>query len=266
MVRHLEPGRRRRSGASRRSRRRGFGVRGAGLPAGPGRHRGGCRELRREFSALQQDLGCGQPRPARRGRCGRPHGHGHRGGPGRPADRPGREGRGLPPRRLREPTTARPGEPLLGRRRGGPPTRAHRVRVQVRRAHAVRTRERGALRRARPAPPDARGRLGAVGPLGPRPPRPARDVVGLRRPGGHDPGAGRREDPPAPLGLEWNFPTNNPRRIPARPPEPAALHYKDNVSAEGLLGPSGSPVVDRRIALANEAIAEVWSEVFPPGT
>ncbi len=71
---------------------------------------------------------------------------------------------------------------------------------------------------------------------------------------------------PRPLGLEWNFPTNNPRRIPARPPEPAALHYKDNVSAEGLLGPAGSPVVDRRIALANEAIAAVWAEVFPAGT
>jgi hypothetical protein len=68
---------------------------------------------------------------------------------------------------------------------------------------------------------------------------------------------------PRTLGLEWNFPTNNPRRIPARPPEPAALHYKDNVTAEGLLGPSGSPVVDRRIALANEAIAQVWTEVFP---
>jgi hypothetical protein len=68
---------------------------------------------------------------------------------------------------------------------------------------------------------------------------------------------------PRPLGLEWNFPTNNPKRIPARPPEPAALHYKDNVTAAGLLGPSGSPVVDGRIALANEAIAHVWSEVFP---
>jgi hypothetical protein len=71
---------------------------------------------------------------------------------------------------------------------------------------------------------------------------------------------------PRPLGLEWNFPTNNPKRIPARPPDPAALHYKDNVTEEGLLGPSGSPVVDRRIALANAAIAEVWAEAFPGGT
>ncbi len=71
---------------------------------------------------------------------------------------------------------------------------------------------------------------------------------------------------PHPLGLEWNFPTNNPRRIPARPPEPAALHYKDNVTAEGLLGLSGSPVVDRRIAVANDAIAHVWSEVYPKST
>jgi hypothetical protein len=70
---------------------------------------------------------------------------------------------------------------------------------------------------------------------------------------------------PRPLGLEWNFPTNNPRRIPARPPVPAALHYKDNVTEEGLLGPSGSPVVDRRIALANKAIAQVWAEACPDG-
>ncbi len=71
---------------------------------------------------------------------------------------------------------------------------------------------------------------------------------------------------PRPLGLEWNFPTDNPRRIPARPPEPAALHYKANVTADGLLGLSGSAVVDRRIALANDAIAGVWAEVFPAGT
>ena len=71
---------------------------------------------------------------------------------------------------------------------------------------------------------------------------------------------------PRPLGLKWNFNTANPRRIPARPPEPAALHYKGNVTAEGLLGPSGSSVVDRRIARANEAIAQVWAEVFPRGT
>jgi hypothetical protein len=71
---------------------------------------------------------------------------------------------------------------------------------------------------------------------------------------------------PRPLGLEWNFPTNNPKRIPARPPVPAALHYKDNVTAEGLLGPSGSPVLDDRIAVANEAIAQVWAEVHPQGT
>ena len=71
---------------------------------------------------------------------------------------------------------------------------------------------------------------------------------------------------PRPLGLKWNFNTANPRRIPARPPEPAALHYKDNVTADGLLGPSGSSVVDRRIARANEAIAQVWAEVFPRGT
>jgi hypothetical protein len=68
------------------------------------------------------------------------------------------------------------------------------------------------------------------------------------------------------LGLEWNFPTNNPKRIPARPPEPAALHYKENVTADGMLGPSGSPVVDRRIALANEGIAQVWAEAFSTGT
>lgn len=71
---------------------------------------------------------------------------------------------------------------------------------------------------------------------------------------------------PHPLGLEWNFPTNNPKRIPARPPEPSALHYKENVTAEGLLGPSGFAAVDRRIDLANEAISQVWAEVFPKET
>ena len=70
---------------------------------------------------------------------------------------------------------------------------------------------------------------------------------------------------PCNLGLEWNFPTNNPRRIPARPPVPAALHYKGNVTADGPLGPSGSAVVDRRIAIANEAITRVWAEAFPTG-
>jgi hypothetical protein len=68
---------------------------------------------------------------------------------------------------------------------------------------------------------------------------------------------------PRHLGVEWNFPTDNPRRIPARPRAPAALHYKGNVTAEGPLGPSGSAVVDRRISLANEAIAQVWAEAFP---
>ena len=71
---------------------------------------------------------------------------------------------------------------------------------------------------------------------------------------------------PRPLGLEWNFPTDNPRRIPARPREPSALHYKANVTAYGLLGTSGSAVVDRRIDLANEAIARVWAEAFAEGT
>jgi hypothetical protein len=68
---------------------------------------------------------------------------------------------------------------------------------------------------------------------------------------------------PHPLGLEWNFPTNNPKRIPKRPPAPAALHYKDNVTSEGLLGLTGSSSVDRRVALANGAIAPVWAEMFP---
>jgi hypothetical protein len=69
---------------------------------------------------------------------------------------------------------------------------------------------------------------------------------------------------PYKLGLRWNLPSQNPKRIPEDPPLPLGIHYHGHVSEDGPLLPTGSDVVDREIARVNEAIADVWREAQPP--
>jgi hypothetical protein len=65
------------------------------------------------------------------------------------------------------------------------------------------------------------------------------------------------------LGLEWNFPSQNPRRLRADAPTPKAIHYHAALTRGGLLKPTGISAVDEQVALANRAIEQVWHESFP---
>jgi hypothetical protein len=67
------------------------------------------------------------------------------------------------------------------------------------------------------------------------------------------------------LGIRWNFPSQNAKRIPAGVEAPSVVHYHKHVTSEGLLGTTGIDVVDRRISTANTAITQVWHEAFPNG-
>jgi FkbM family methyltransferase len=66
------------------------------------------------------------------------------------------------------------------------------------------------------------------------------------------------------LDIRWNFPCQNHMRIPTDIDRPAVIHYhKRGVHRGGLLRQSGIPIVDEQIKIANEAIAQVYNEVFP---
>ncbi len=61
------------------------------------------------------------------------------------------------------------------------------------------------------------------------------------------------------LGVRWNTPTHDASRIPSDAPEPAIIHYHQEVDRAGLLKPTSSPSINRRIEVANTAIALTWS-------
>jgi SAM-dependent methyltransferase len=68
------------------------------------------------------------------------------------------------------------------------------------------------------------------------------------------------------LDVRWNFPIHLPSIIPADPPMPAVIHYHQHLDPAGRIVPTGVAAVDRRIADANAALGEVWSEAFPNAT
>ena len=60
-----------------------------------------------------------------------------------------------------------------------------------------------------------------------------------------------------PLDVRWNTPSHDLTRIPAGAPVPAIIHYHQEVDGDGLIRPTGSPSIDGRIGVANEAIGTV---------
>jgi hypothetical protein len=68
------------------------------------------------------------------------------------------------------------------------------------------------------------------------------------------------------LGVRWNTPTHDAGRIPPDAPEPAIIHYHQEVDRAGLLKPTSSPSINHRIEVANRAIALAWSEAQPSRT
>ena len=64
------------------------------------------------------------------------------------------------------------------------------------------------------------------------------------------------------LDLRWNFPSQNPRRMPALDGPPAVLHYHRRVDPSGVLSLTGVAPLDHAITRANDAIALVWRDVF----
>jgi 2-polyprenyl-3-methyl-5-hydroxy-6-metoxy-1,4-benzoquinol methylase len=68
------------------------------------------------------------------------------------------------------------------------------------------------------------------------------------------------------LDVRWNTPTHDLSRIPPDAPEPAILHYHQEVDRAGLLLPTASGSIDHQIAVANRAIAQVWQRVHPSRT
>ena len=69
-----------------------------------------------------------------------------------------------------------------------------------------------------------------------------------------------------PLDVRWNTPTHDPSRIPSDAPEPAVVHYHQEVDRRGLIGLSGTASIDRRIAEVNRVIREVWTQASPDTT
>ena len=66
-----------------------------------------------------------------------------------------------------------------------------------------------------------------------------------------------------PLDVRWNTPSHDLTRIPADAPVPAIIHYHQEVDGKGLIRPTGTPSIDGRIAVANEAIGTVWLRAKP---
>ena len=69
-----------------------------------------------------------------------------------------------------------------------------------------------------------------------------------------------------PLDVRWNTPTHDPSRIPSDAPEPAVVHYHQEVDRRGLIRLSGTASIDRRIAEVNRAISKVWAQASPDTT
>lgn len=70
----------------------------------------------------------------------------------------------------------------------------------------------------------------------------------------------------APLDVRWNTPTHDPSRIPPDAPEPAVIHYHQEVDRQGRIRMSGTASIDRRIEAVNRAIGEVWAQASPDST
>jgi hypothetical protein len=70
----------------------------------------------------------------------------------------------------------------------------------------------------------------------------------------------------APLGVRWNTPTHDPTRIPPDAPEPAILHYHQQVDRTGRILLTGVDAIDRQIGRANRAVDDGWPEGFPAST
>jgi hypothetical protein len=68
---------------------------------------------------------------------------------------------------------------------------------------------------------------------------------------------------PLRLDLRWNFPAQNPARIPANADRPSIIHYHKSVGRGALLKRTGVAAVDEQIDSANEAITQTWHEAFP---
>jgi hypothetical protein len=66
-----------------------------------------------------------------------------------------------------------------------------------------------------------------------------------------------------PLDVRWNTPIHDPTRIPADPPEPAVIHYHQQLDRLGQIQPIGAPSIDRQIDVANAAIRKVWTKAAP---
>ena len=68
---------------------------------------------------------------------------------------------------------------------------------------------------------------------------------------------------PVALDVRWNTPVHDPTRIPPDPSEPAVIHYHQQVDPLGLIRTTGVTPIDRRIAVVNDAIREVWLRATP---
>ncbi|HXA31255.1 MAG TPA: hypothetical protein VNV87_03270, partial [Acidimicrobiales bacterium] len=66
-----------------------------------------------------------------------------------------------------------------------------------------------------------------------------------------------------PLDVRWNTPTHDPTRIRPDAPEPAGIHYHQEVDRRGLIRMSGSAPIDTRLGTVNRAIDEVWQQASP---
>jgi hypothetical protein len=66
-----------------------------------------------------------------------------------------------------------------------------------------------------------------------------------------------------PLDVRWNTPIHDPTRIPADPPEPAVIHYHQQLDRLGRLRPTGASSIDRQIDMANAAIRTIWTKAAP---
>jgi len=58
---------------------------------------------------------------------------------------------------------------------------------------------------------------------------------------------------PTPLDVRWNMPIHDPTRLPSDPPEPAVIHYHQEVDANGCLRVTGRDAIDAQIGRVNTA-------------
>jgi hypothetical protein len=68
---------------------------------------------------------------------------------------------------------------------------------------------------------------------------------------------------PLQLDVRWNTPVHDPTRLPPEPPEPAVIHYHQEVDPDGLVRRTGRTSIDNRIDILNAAIRRVWMEASP---